>query len=283
MKILMEFVSGETTSIQNPSNNTINNTQQHMDLIASCLNQEEDHTQWQWWLGRLSFIRRLFDEHHSQLLLASENRINMASSLPVSPNSDVDLREFLNSLAENVHSDTKFTTKTCERILLLARFSARALSCPHQKVCIWFIHSDFSCFFTFIDSVSFVIFTFFTLYFTSLNHNLNLDRKDRAKEIENIPFEKLLMFFFSFEIIRQVHRHALFLMIKCIAISSQDSVLYPSIKQIVYGLTSNHQSTLHRHLSNESQREQADILNILGEHGEERDEHTVTGGEAAEG
>ncbi|XP_066914718.1 mitogen-activated protein kinase kinase kinase 1-like isoform X2 [Clytia hemisphaerica] len=206
MKILMEFVSGETASIQNPSNSTINNTQQHMDLIASCLNQEEDQTQWQWWLGRLSFVRRLFDEHHSQLLLASENRINMASSLPVSPNSDVDLREFLNSLAENVHSDTKFTSKTCERILLLARFSARALSCPHQKV----------------------------------------------------------------------HRHALFLMIKCIAISSQDSVLYPSIKQIVYGLTSNHQSTLHRHLSNESQREQADILNILGEHGEERNEQNAT-------
>ncbi|XP_066924688.1 mitogen-activated protein kinase kinase kinase 1-like [Clytia hemisphaerica] len=205
MKILMEFVNGETVSIQNPSNSTINNTQQHMDLIASCLNQEEDQTQWQWWLGRLSFVLLLFDEHHSQLLLASENRINMASSLPVSPNSDVDLREFFNSLAENVHS-TNFTSKTCERILLLARFSARTLSCPHQKV----------------------------------------------------------------------HRHALFLMIKCIAISSQDSVLYPSIKQIVYGLTSNHQSTLYRHLSNESQREQADILDILGEHGEERNEQNTT-------
>lgn len=123
----------------------------------------------------------------------------MASSLPVSPNSDVDLREFLNSLAENVHSEMQFSTKTSQRISLLAEFAASALQCQHSKV----------------------------------------------------------------------HKHALFLMVKCIAISSQDSSLFPAIKQIVYGLKSNHQSNLHRHLSSESQREQADILSILGEHGED--------------
>ena len=212
MKILMEFVNGDATthtasSHHTPHNNTFHDPQQQMDLIASCLEEQEeqgqgarhDNTQWQWWLGRLSFIRRLFDEHHSQLLLASQHRINMSSSLPVSPNSDVDLHEFLNSLAENVHTGTRLSEKTCQRISLLARFSAGALTaCAHSKV----------------------------------------------------------------------HKHALFLIVKCIAISSQDALLYPRVKHIVYGLKSNHQSTLHRHLSNESQREQADILNILDEHGD---------------
>ena len=213
MKILMEFVNGDTIP-QNTSNtdhSTFHDPQQQMDLIASCLDEQnnedgaeqrpgQDNTQWQWWLGRLTFIRRLFDEHHSQLLLASQHRINMSSSLPVSPNSDVDLREFLNSLAENVHTETRLSEKTCQRILLLARFSAGALTlCSHSKV----------------------------------------------------------------------HKHALFLIVKCIAISSQDASLYPHVKQIVYGLKSNHQSTLHRHLSNESQREQADILTILDEHGDD--------------
>ena len=195
MKVLIEFVSGEHT----PASSNL--SAQHIELIAACLKDSEqrDVTHWQWWLGRLAFVRRLFDEHHSQLLLASETRIDMASSLPVSPNSDVDLRAFLTSLAENVHTETKFSSKTSQRICLLARFSASALSCSHTKV----------------------------------------------------------------------HKYALFLLVKCIAISSQDSSLYPTIKQIVYGLKSNHQSTLHRHLSFESQREQADIMNILGEHGDD--------------
>lgn len=206
----MEFVNGDAIPHNNASNSshdTFHDPQQQMDLIAACLDEQnegegvgQDNTQWQWWLGRLTFIRRLFDEHHSQLLLASQHRINMSSSLPVSPNSDVDLREFLNSLAENVHTETRLSEKTCQRILLLARFSVGALtSCAHSKV----------------------------------------------------------------------HKHALFLIVKCIAISSQDASLYPHIKQIVYGLKSNHQSTLHRHLSNESQREQADILTILDEHGDD--------------
>ena len=211
MKILIEFLNGDTIP-HNTSHNTFHDPQQQMDLIASCLHEQnegeggavqrmaQDNTQWQWWLGRLTFIRRLFDEHHTQLLLASQHRINMSSSLPVSPNSDVDLREFLNSLAENVHTETSLSQKTCQRILLLARFSVGALmSCAHSKV----------------------------------------------------------------------HKHALFLIVKCIAISSQDASLYPHVKQIVYGLKSNHQSTLHRHLSNESQREQADILTILDQHGDD--------------
>ena len=38
---------------------------------------------------------------------------------------------------------------------------------------------------------------------------------------------------------------------------------------IQFLLKSNHQSTLHRHLSNESQREQADIITILDQHGDD--------------
>lgn len=41
------------------------------------------------------------------------------------------------------------------------------------------------------------------------------------------------------------------------------------MKQIVYGLKANHQSTLHRHLSNESHREQADMRAILNQHGDD--------------
>lgn len=191
MKILIEFVNGESTTSttqhgnthnhhhnNSSSNNSFHDPQEQMDLIASCLQhqqhqeqhqeqhpqqqqQQETSVQWQWWLGRLSFIRRLFDEHHSQLLLASpHHRINMSSSLPVSPNSDVDLREFLNSLAENLHAETKLAEKTCQRILLLARFAVGALSvCQHSKV----------------------------------------------------------------------HKHALFLIIKCIAVASQDGTLYPQV------------------------------------------------------
>jgi len=133
----MEFANGEHMPVPSTQNHP---SQKHMELIASCLRdcQDQESSQWQWWLGRLAFIRRLFDEHHSQLLLASENRINMASSLPVSPNSDIDLREFLNSLAENVHSEMQFSAKTAQRISLLAEFAAAALQCQHSKV----VYSD---------------------------------------------------------------------------------------------------------------------------------------------
>lgn len=233
MKVLIEFVSGDsspsgaattqtppppptTTTIPSPPRITSpapsQASQYNMELIFCCL-QREPHPQlyghWQWWLGRLSFIKRLFQEHHSMLVLGSETRINMASSLPVSPNSDIDLREFLNSLGENVNAGALFTSKTTQRLCALGEFASAALSCSHTKV----------------------------------------------------------------------HKDALSLLVKCISISSQDTNVYPLIKQIVYGLTSKHQSTLHRHLSSESQREQEDIMNILGEHREGAEATEVNGGE----
>jgi len=48
--------------------------------------------------------------------------------------------------------------------------------------------------------------------------------------------------------------------------ASLDSRIYAQIKQSVYNLKPTMQSNLHRHLSTEAQKEQADILNILDEH-----------------
>lgn len=210
MKVLIELVSDNGTNISTlttapstpadrstPSPTVANHFDSHMELIFSCLHSV-DSQDWQWWLGRLTFIKRLFQEHQSMTVLGSETQINMASTLPVSANSDVDLKQFLNSLGENISTSVLLSPKTTKRLRFLAEFAAAALSCSHTKV----------------------------------------------------------------------HKDALSLLVKCISISSQDNNVYPIIKDIVYGLNSNHQSKLHRHLSSESQREQEDILNILEEHGE---------------
>ncbi|XP_057298796.1 mitogen-activated protein kinase kinase kinase 1-like isoform X2 [Hydractinia symbiolongicarpus] len=195
-KVLMEFVHVEQAAhAESPAF-----VEQYMILILSCLEDSDghDYTQWQWWLGRLIFIRRLFDEHNS-LLLNTETRENINFlSLPVSQSSEIDLREFLNSLEENIHSSTTFNDTTSKRLKLLVQFSADAVSSPHKKV----------------------------------------------------------------------HKCALSLLVKFIAVSAQDSRLFTKIKEIVQRLKPTVQSTLHRHLSFEAQREQADILNILDEHGD---------------
>ena len=100
MKVLMEFVNNENES-----------TEHYMELIFSCLNNRDQQQQnnrdqqqsssasshYQWWLGRLIYIKRLFDEHPA-LLFSTNRHFSSNFSLAVSPNAEINLTEFLNSL-----------------------------------------------------------------------------------------------------------------------------------------------------------------------------------------
>ena len=185
MKVLMEFV------------NTENESKDHyMELIFSCLeNQEQSSSQFQWWLGRLIYMKRLFDEHPS-ILFSTDRRLILNFSLAVSPNVETDLNEFLNSLEENNASSVIFHETTRSRLQKLVQFCVAAVSSAHKSV----------------------------------------------------------------------HKCALYLLVKCISVASLDQRVFPKIKELIHGLKPTIKSTLHRHLSFESQREQADILNILDEH-----------------
>ena len=192
----MEFVQGENVTINSDSIYI----QKNMELIYSCINNKEGQQkviQWQWWLGRLVFLKRLFDDHRSLLLQTSnENLVN--SSFPVSPRSDTDLTELLNYLEENVLAEVSFSSNTEERLFSLVNFFVSGISSTHKKV----------------------------------------------------------------------HKLAVSLLVQCICVASQDVNLFSRIRGIILGLKTNVQSVLHRHLSTEAQREQADMLNILDEHHE---------------
>lgn len=142
-------------------------------------------------------MKRLFDEHRALLLHATNETIRNFS-LPVSPRSEADLPEFLNSLEENVLVELSFSNTTADRLFALVKFCVAGISSRHKKV----------------------------------------------------------------------HKCAVSLLVQCISIASQDIDLFSRIRGIILALKTNVQSVLHRHLSTESQREQADMLNILYEHNE---------------
>ena len=154
VKVLLEFVQGEhtttaTTAAALTAATTTKTADLHMqrnvELIFSCLKDETDdekqspqqpqspQLQWQWWLGRLVFLKRLFEEHRCLLLHTSRENISRLS-FPVSPRSEVDLSEFLNSLQDNAVVQMTFDEIASSRIRSLVKFSVDAISCSHKKV-----------------------------------------------------------------------------------------------------------------------------------------------------
>ncbi|XP_065640686.1 mitogen-activated protein kinase kinase kinase 1 isoform X2 [Hydra vulgaris] len=194
IKVLIEFVQGELYALSNGSEN-------FMNLIFTCYKiNNEELSNWQWWLGRLAFMRRLLDEHGHLVLRCEDDLLNLA--LPVSPRIDMDLNQFLSSLEENIHTRSTFDDVAIQRLHDIVIFSTSAILSTHKKV----------------------------------------------------------------------HLNALSLLVKCIAISSHDSVAFQRIKKTINDLNHSIKSKLHRHLSSEAQREQHDILNILDDYEDHPDQ-----------
>ena len=126
IKVLLEFVQGELYTLSNGSEN-------FMDLIFTCFQiNREELTNWQWWLGRLAFMRRLLDEHGNLVLRCEDDLLNL--SIPVSPRTDLDLNQFLSSLEENIVTCSTYDDVAIQRLQDMVIFSTSAISSTHKKV-----------------------------------------------------------------------------------------------------------------------------------------------------
>ncbi|KAK3089193.1 hypothetical protein FSP39_001643, partial [Pinctada imbricata] len=95
-----------------------------LDYVIGCVTKDynSDSVTWQWLLGRLYVLERIFDEFHNDLLPRNPPEGKSGDEESVASGSDLQTSSILQG---TVH----------DRLLLIARFCIKVVGHPHMKIC----------------------------------------------------------------------------------------------------------------------------------------------------
>lgn len=138
LKVLQEFVKWDSRS-QEDDSASIGVQPAGLDFIIKLLAKYESigDSSWQWRLGFLVFLKRIFDENLELVIGLPEEDLDELSIQPVSLDPDFNMSDFLESLEQNIDpspSDLLFDAESLEKLRTIFRFCATSSSCKHKNV-----------------------------------------------------------------------------------------------------------------------------------------------------
>lgn len=138
LKVLQEFVRWDSRSLQNGAT-AEKVSSSGLDFTIRLLEKyESDGDQsWQWRLGFLVFLKRIFDENLEFVIGIPEEDLDELSIQPVSLDPDFDMSDFLDSLEQNFDpqpSKRLFCIESLEMLRSILRFCASSSNCKHKNV-----------------------------------------------------------------------------------------------------------------------------------------------------
>ena len=110
-----------------------------MDFIVDLLGRYDTvgETSWQWRLGYIVFLRKIYDENLEFVIGIPEEDLDEISIQPVSLDSDFDMSDFLDSLEQKIDpvpSGRLFNMESLEKLRKILRFCATSANCKHKNV-----------------------------------------------------------------------------------------------------------------------------------------------------
>ena len=110
-----------------------------IDFIMKLLEKYESSgdPSWQWRLGLLVFLKRIFDENLELIIGLPVEDLDELSIQPVSLDPDFDMSDFLESLEQNIDPAPHarlFDIESLERLRTILRFCATSSNCKHKNV-----------------------------------------------------------------------------------------------------------------------------------------------------
>ena len=138
LKVLQEFVKWDSRLLQNgTTHETVSSS--GLDFTIKLLEKYESggDQSWQWRLGYLVFLKRIFDENLEFVIGIPEEDLEELSIQPVSLDPDFDMSDFLESLEQNFDpqpSERLFCIESLEMLRSILRFCASSSNCKHKNV-----------------------------------------------------------------------------------------------------------------------------------------------------
>ncbi|XP_065069659.1 mitogen-activated protein kinase kinase kinase 1-like isoform X2 [Rhopilema esculentum] len=137
LKILQEFVKWDSQPRDNQAACKVQSS--GFDFIVELLEKYENRgdSSWQWRLGFLVFLKRVFDENLEFVIGIPEEDLDELSIQPVSLDSDFDMSNFLETLEQNidhVSGEKLFDEESLSKLRAILRFCATSSNCKHKNV-----------------------------------------------------------------------------------------------------------------------------------------------------
>jgi len=138
LKVLQEFVkwdSGTEETERLPDHKQANGFEFIMKMLERY--ESSGDPSWQWRLGLLVFLKRIFDENLEFVIGLPVEDLDELSIQPVSLDPDFDMSDFLESLEQNIDpapSARIFDIESLERLRTILRFCATSSNCKHKNV-----------------------------------------------------------------------------------------------------------------------------------------------------
>lgn len=138
LKVLQEFVKWDSQS-EDANESTTKVKSPSLDFIIKLLENYETSgdPSWQWRLGFLVFLKRIFDENLEFIIGLPEEDLEELSIQPVLLDPDFDMSDFLESLEQNIDpapTDRLFDVESLEKLRTILRFCATSSNCKHKNV-----------------------------------------------------------------------------------------------------------------------------------------------------
>ena len=138
LKVLQEFVKWDSRP-EETDRLPIRTQSTGFDFIMKLLEKYESSgdPSWQWRLGLLVFLKRIFDENLELVIGLPGEDLDELLIQPVSLDPDFDMSDFLESLEQNIDptpSARLFDIESLERLRTILRFCATSSNCKHKNV-----------------------------------------------------------------------------------------------------------------------------------------------------